>query len=95
LKKFFSVGSVVLRVTFFNGQRQAAHFLAHLDAKRAGVELVQRQALALQIDRGLSRSVALHALWLSETLFEQHDGAQHKAQGFKEDTDDRFHGGEW
>ena len=90
-----SSGNVVLRITFFDGQRQAAHFLADLDAKRTGVELVQRQALALQINRRLSRSVALYALGVRETLFEQHDWAQHKAHGFKEDTDDRFHGGEW
>jgi hypothetical protein len=47
--------------------------------------------LALQIDRCLCRSVALHALWLSDALFEQHDRAQHKAHGFEEGTDDRFH----
>jgi len=43
----------------------------------------------------LSCSVALHAFGLGETLFEQQDGAQHKAEGLKEGSDDGFHGGEW
>mgnify|MGYP000688708392 CR=1 FL=1 len=46
-------------------------------------------------DAGLRLGRALHALGLRETLFEQHDGAQHQAQGFKESTDHKFHGGEW
>jgi len=69
--------------------------LAHLDAKRACAELVQRQVLALQVDRRLCRSITLQALGARDSLFEQHDGTQHEAQGFKKGTDDRFHGGEW
>jgi hypothetical protein len=48
--------------------------------------------LALQIDCRLRRSIALYALGVRETLFEQHDRAQHKAQGLEKGTDDRFHG---
>jgi hypothetical protein len=30
---------------------------------------------------------------LGQALFEQHDGAEHGAQGSEESTDDGFHGG--
>jgi hypothetical protein len=82
---------MVLRVTLFDGQRQATHFLAHLDAKRAGAELVERQALANLVDSGLFGGCALHASRLGQTLFEEHDGAEHDAQGSEECTDDGFH----
>ncbi len=93
LKQGVAVGGVVLCVALFNRQRQAAHFLAHLDAKRAGAELVQRQALALLVHAGLRRSVANHASGVGQALFEQHDGTQNDAQGSEECTDDGFHRG--
>lgn len=70
LQQVVSVGAVVLSISLVDGQRQAAHFLAHLDAKRAGAELVQRHALALQIDSGLRHRLPIHATGLGQTLFE-------------------------
>ena len=65
--------------------------MAHLDAKRAGAELVERQALALLVYAGLGSRFANHASGLGQALFEQHDGPQHDAQGSEEGTDDGFH----
>ena len=92
LHQFGAVGGVVLGVAVFNGQRQAAHFLAHFDAKRAGVELVEREVSALQVDCGLHGGVAHQATRLGEALFEQHERPEHGAQGFEEETDGGFHG---
>lgn len=84
---------MVLGIALFDGQRQAAHFLAHLDAKRAGAELVQGHALALLVHAGLRRSFAHHASGLCQALFEQHDGAKNNPKGSEESTDGGFHKG--
>ena len=81
----------MLRIALFYGQRQAVHFLAYLDAKRAGAELVKHQALALQVHGALCSRRALDGAGPRQALFEQHDGAEHDAQGSEECTDDGFH----
>ncbi|MCY1376225.1 hypothetical protein D9M69_636990 [compost metagenome] len=89
--QFGAVGGVVLGVALLDGQREAAHFLPHLNAERAGAELVEREVLALQVDRGLCCGLAHHAFRLGEALFQQHERAEHGAQGFEEGADDGFH----
>jgi hypothetical protein len=69
------------------------HFLAHLDAKRASAELVKHQALALQVDGLLCSRHSLNGGGSREALLEQHDGAEHDAQGSKKGTDQGFHTG--
>ena len=82
----------MLRVDALDVERQAAHFLAHLDAKRAGLVLVQRQRLALLIDFLLRGGRATHALGLGEFFLEQHDRAEDGAQRPEEESDKSFHG---
>ena len=93
LLQFAAVSGVVLGIALLDGQRQAPHFLAYFDAKRAGCELVERQVFALQVDGGLYGGLAHHAAGLGESLFDQHEGTEHSAQGFEEGADDGFHKG--
>ena len=86
------VGAFRLRVHFGDRQGQAAHFLAHLDAKRAGFVLVQRQAFACLVNGFLPRRRAHDALGAGERLFEKHHRAQDNAQGLEKESDKRFHG---
>jgi hypothetical protein len=46
----------------------------------------------LPIDFGLCGGRTLCASRLGQALFEQHDGAEHKAQGSEKGTDHSFHG---
>ena len=49
--------------------------------------------VAITADRGLCGGCALHASRLGQAFFQQHDGAQHNAQGSEKSTDHGFHSG--
>lgn len=83
---------MVLRIKALNGQGKAPHFLAHLDAKRTGGELVQHQVLALLVDGLLRRWRPHHTFGPSDKFPQLHEGAKHDAQGSEKGSDDGFHG---
>ena len=91
LEQSLPVRALMLRVDALDVQRQAADFLPNLDAKRAGLELVQHQRAALLIHFLLRRWRAAHALGPGQRFLEQHHRAQHGAQGPEEESDKSFH----
>ena len=92
LRQFGSGGSFRLSVHLGDFQGQATHFLAHLDAKRAGLVLVQGECAARLVHRILSGSGTHHALGTRQGLLEQHHGAQNNAQGLEKESNKIFHG---
>ena len=83
----------MLRVALLNRQRQPVHFFAHLDAKRAGFEVVQRQAAAGLVDLGLAGGRALHWFFAAKHFKRQHERAQCHTQRSEKEADHGFHQG--
>jgi len=76
LNQIRAILPVLLRITAFNVQGQPAHFLPYLDAKRAGLELIQGKVTALLINLGLPHRRTNGALWTADDLPQSHDWSE-------------------
>ena len=90
-RQCIAVGSWRLCVNALNIERQLGNFLPYLHAKRTGLVLIQRQALALQINALLRGLRANDTFRPGQLFLEQHHRAENDAQGFKKRSDNNSH----
>lgn len=81
LQQGFAMFGVMLRIAQGDRQRQSGHFAAHLDAERAGLEVVERQLAAFPINLSLRLRAAHDAFGHRQPGPQQHEGHQYQAQG--------------
>lgn len=84
LQQGFAMLGVVLRVAQGDGQRQAGHLVAHFDAERAGLEVVERQLFAFPVDLLLRLCAAHDAFGHCQFGPQQHEGHEDEAEGAEE-----------
>jgi hypothetical protein len=91
LHQFLAILTRMLRIKAVNFQRQATKFLPHLDAKRAGLVLIENNIPALLIQRLLQGRLARDAFRAGEHFPEEEQGAKDDAQGFEKHSKYKFH----